>query len=1088
PVDQDVIENLLDQNGEATGIRLEMTDVWNGKNNTGGVQTGSLLYPSEVMASYFQVKNIPTDLTFKNLTIGQPYTIRLMSSIAGANSNTQFTINDETKTVYVDNNEDQLVSFIDILPSDLGEIVLTTVRGPNNNIGVLNAIQLEYSEGGDSPTSPAVPTGFAGVSSSSNTIDLSWNAVDAANEYEIKRNDETAPFITLDAGVINYRDEGLSPGTTYTYRIRSKNDAGTSAYTDGLDVTTLTDNSQPNPPENISTLILARDVILIRWESTDPTVTEFVLEKSDDNGVTYTPVVLSDPLSTMLRDELVTPETPYIYRVKLINDQGESGFVTSSNVTTSYDDGYVPDDVELAVLREFYENLVPDFWVVDDYEPWPTLDSWPEYTNIQDFGSWYGITNYLGDIGEINMSYSNLSGEIPASLGNLKVLYRLDLISNNLEGQLPEQLFDTESRLEELLLNENINLGGVFPTVLMDVYQLKTLYLTGCSFTTIPDLNLVDSDLSLHVNNNHLPFTFLEIGSFLTDFRYTNQTSPSPEVETINYVPGQDAVIPNDMGGGVHTTYNWEFNDGTGWSSVADQSRINDNGDLTVSTTSLMEGFLYRCVMTNTRLTGTTTSGEVRLALDPQGTVPDVLELTALRQFFEGTNGPNWTSQTDANLDNDWPEGVDWDVITSLEAAVNWHGITITDGDVTGVSLSTNNLEGTILDSFANLGSLLYLSLHNNNLTGPIPSNIGDLSNLIQLTLSSNGFSGPIPPSIGSLLDLQTFNAGNNQLTEPIPDSFGNLLNLISLDMDNNSFSGTLPETLGDMPSLTRLDFSDNQITNIPNSLRNLPQLEVLDLNSNVIVGTIPSGLGDISTLIRINLSDNLLNGAIPLELGQLDDLYYLSLERNDLEGIVPPQLGPLSDLRIIRLSNNRLEGSLPNEWTANPNIEDLWIAENEFTSFQDFTAHPNVSNLDVRIENNYIPQADIDANLPGGTIVFQSFTYSPQKVPIYTYYAIANGDWTDGTIWSLEEGGAPANNTPITGDKVVIKGHTVTASSVIESGNITINANDAAQLILSGSGTRLTVAGTISIEGDYKFTEDILVVKEGARLECIEE
>jgi fermentation-respiration switch protein FrsA (DUF1100 family) len=63
-----------------------------------------------------------------------------------------------------------------------------------------------------------VPTGLATTPVSSTEIDLDWNPVFEATGYDVERD---AVVIALDVATNAYSDTGLSPSTTYDYRVRA---------------------------------------------------------------------------------------------------------------------------------------------------------------------------------------------------------------------------------------------------------------------------------------------------------------------------------------------------------------------------------------------------------------------------------------------------------------------------------------------------------------------------------------------------------------------------------------------------------------------------------------------------------------------------------------------------------------------------------------------------------------------------------------------------------------------------------------------------------------------------------------------------
>ena len=87
------------------------------------------------------------------------------------------------------------------------------------------------------PTPPAAPSGLGAVATSYGVITLTWtDNSDNETGFEIERSTTGSggPFTLLTttaAGVVTYRNTGLSPSTEYCYRVRAVNGGGQSSYT-----------------------------------------------------------------------------------------------------------------------------------------------------------------------------------------------------------------------------------------------------------------------------------------------------------------------------------------------------------------------------------------------------------------------------------------------------------------------------------------------------------------------------------------------------------------------------------------------------------------------------------------------------------------------------------------------------------------------------------------------------------------------------------------------------------------------------------------------------------------------------------------
>ena len=127
--------------------------------------------------------------------------------------------------------------------------------------------------------------------------------------------------------------------------------------------------------------------------------------------------------------------------------------------------------------------------------------------------------------------------------------------------------------------------------------------------------------------------------------------------------------------------------------------------------------------------------------------------------------------------------------------------------------------------SWGGLSKLQRLTLSRNELTGTIPVELGHLSELTQLQLYSNQLTGGIPPELGRLANLATaLDLSRNQLSGGIPVELGQLSNLRSLRLHNNQLTGAIPAALGGLSSLNQVNLAGNTLLTgcIPESLRGI--------------------------------------------------------------------------------------------------------------------------------------------------------------------------------------------------------------------------------------------------------------------------
>ena len=279
----------------------------------------------------------------------------------------------------------------------------------------------------------------------------------------------------------------------------------------------------------------------------------------------------------------------------------------------------------------------------------------------------------------------------------------------------------------------------------------------------------------------------------------------------------------------------------------------------------------------------------------------DIAGRAALIALYNATDGTHWHNRTN------------W--LTS-ERIMYWHGVsTNSAGFVTELSLSGNNLSGTLPPEFGDLAQLRRLVLDDNKLTGPIPSELGKLSRLTMLELSENSLNGTIPAELGALPRLDSLLLWRNELSGPIPVELGSLGTLRRLLLAWNQLSGPVPPELGNLARLTYLSVSRNELTGtIPPELANLSAIKSLSVSRNDLTGTIPPELGELATLEGLYLYDNELTGEIPVSLGNLRELETLWIHENELSGPFPEVFENLTALRNLRVENNGLSGELPRD------------------------------------------------------------------------------------------------------------------------------------------------------------------------------
>jgi Leucine-rich repeat (LRR) protein len=205
-------------------------------------------------------------------------------------------------------------------------------------------------------------------------------------------------------------------------------------------------------------------------------------------------------------------------------------------------------------------------------------------------------------------------------------------------------------------------------------------------------------------------------------------------------------------------------------------------------------------------------------------------------------------------------------------------------------------------------------------------------SGLTELSLSGNQLAGTLPLCLAQATTLRRLDLSNNRLEGAIPPEFGQLSSLQELVLANNRLTGNIPSSFAN-PTTAMAQAKPEQ-----GSIAALVGLQRLDLSNNLLSGEIPSGIWTLTSLRHLNLSGNALSGQIPSAIGRLRSLQTLALRSMRLTGLLPRELGTLSLLEELLLDSNRLEGALPAGLTDIASLRVVDGTANRLTSVPSFS------------------------------------------------------------------------------------------------------------------------------------------------------
>ncbi len=174
----------------------------------------------------------------------------------------------------------------------------------------------------------------------SSTITLTWvDNSDNETYFRIDRSSDGLNFTeiaTVPANATSYTDLGLAANTTYTYRAKAYNDVGSSYWCDNAVATTpaaAPASTTPAAPSNVVATAPSATQVTLTWNDNSDNETGFNIERQTGSGA-FTLIASVGAGVTSYSDTSVAPSTQYTYRVIATNEVGDSGYATSSAVTT----------------------------------------------------------------------------------------------------------------------------------------------------------------------------------------------------------------------------------------------------------------------------------------------------------------------------------------------------------------------------------------------------------------------------------------------------------------------------------------------------------------------------------------------------------------------------------------------------------------------------------------------------------------------------------------------------------------------------------------------------------------------------------
>ncbi|XP_024984312.1 receptor-like protein 7 [Cynara cardunculus var. scolymus] len=528
---------------------------------------------------------------------------------------------------------------------------------------------------------------------------------------------------------------------------------------------------------------------------------------------------------------------------------------------------------------------------------------------------------HLKSLNTLLLNSCGLMGPFPKSLFNLRNLTRLDLSSNKLNGTLPSSL-STLPFLEALYLQRNI-FSGSLPSELFAIRSLKRLALEHNQF--VGDINVLDQGSFMQILRQLVNLTRINLS-------YNNFTGVWDLDTLLSSLTNLEKLGLSYSGLSVVTNNDTHF--------------INPNFSVLSLASCKLKVFpkflgamkyLEHLDLSNNEISGHipewagVMGGNELVYLDLSHNL-----ITGLPQFQ--WNGLEYFSVQSNLIQETFPRSI-----------CNMSKLKYLD-------MSNNSFSGVIPQCLGKIiTTLKMIHMGNNHFHGTIPYAYKDCGQLEGLILNGNQLEGEVPSWLSKCQSLKVLDLGNNHLNGTFLHWSSHLSHLQVLVLKSNKFHGRLSMIQHPFPSLKILDLSQNEfvghlpgfffqnfdamknvvkkdskpeymtpgygkfysiVVAVKGVLLSFPQIlvdyTIVDLSNNIFEGEIPDVICYLNSLKVLNLSHNHLRGRIPYALGNLSEIESLDLSWNWLTGHIPQSLADITDLAVLNLSQNHLMGRIP--------------------------------------------------------------------------------------------------------------------------------------------------------------------------------
>jgi len=546
---------------------------------------------------------------------------------------------------------------------------------------------------------------------------------------------------------------------------------------------------------------------------------------------------------------------------------------------------------------------------------------------------WFGIYTQNNRVEMILLTGNELEGELPASIGDLTALERLNINNNQLYGDIPDEIANL-TKLKIISIAANLYTGE-FPTVICDLDSLIHLFASDNSFEgeipaevfnmpmlewldlgynsfsgCLPQENNLDSLEILYISHNllsgEIPTGICNCTN-LTGINISNNCFTGmlpPEIGNLTKL-GQLWISSNMFSGEIPT----EINNLTELYSI----HFNDN-NFSGTMPSLAEldklEWLYLDFNNFTGVPDFTENDSLKVLWISENMLTfEDIEPIINNNFVQFRYAPQDSIGEEQTIMIE--QGVPISICAEVGGTGNLYQWFKFDEPIPGANDSIYTI---LAPEPWNIG--IYKCHVNNSFVTDLTiysrpvrliSDDQEINALLAFYLSVNG--------------VEWDTAGNWFSSAPFCDWYGiDTLDghITAIKLPQNNLKGELPQEMGDLDSLQVMDFFINDINGgIPQSITNLKNLKYIDLDYNNLDENPLPVFAQMPGLEVLRLRSNYCGGEIPAEIGNMVDLTELNIYGCSFDDPIPPSLFTLAKLEVLSMGGNNFTGNFPDGLTS---------------------------------------------------------------------------------------------------------------------------------------------------------------------------